>query len=71
MLRFIPGTAQDVRAYFLTHAVLAGRAPTRTSSTWCGILVDRYADGPRRGAARGAGAAAPVEYPELGVYHPR
>jgi magnesium chelatase subunit H len=33
------------------------------------FLVDRYADGPRaRCAAR---QDAPVEYPEVGVYHPR
>jgi magnesium chelatase subunit H len=69
LLRFIPGTAQDVRAYFLTAAVLAGGSD-RTSPTWCapGRPLRRR---PARGAARPLKAEAPVEYPEVGVYHPR
>ena len=70
ILRFIPGTAQDVRAYFLTLQYwLAGSADNIVGMVR--FLVDRYADGPRR-ALRGAGKATPpVEYPEVGVYHPR
>ena len=33
-------------------------------------LVDRYASGPRK-SLRGLKVDAPVEYPEVGVYHPR
>jgi magnesium chelatase subunit H len=33
-------------------------------------LVGRYADGPRRGLREKLKAEAPVEYPEVGVYHP-
>ncbi|MGZ8274469.1 MAG: magnesium chelatase subunit H [Burkholderiaceae bacterium] len=70
LLRFIPGTAQDVRAYFLTLQYwLAGSEENVASMVH--FLVDRYADGPRR-ALRGLGKPrAPVEYPEVGVYHPR
>ena len=35
------------------------------------FLVDRYADGPRRVLRGAAKATPPVEYPEVGVYHPR
>ncbi len=70
MLRFIPGTAQDVRAYFLTLQYwLAGSE--ENISNLVHALVDRYADGPRkvlRGLTR---VGEPVEYPEVGVYHPR
>jgi magnesium chelatase subunit H len=70
ILAFIPGTAQDVRAYFLTLQYwLAGSTENMVSMVR--FLVDRYADGERR-ALRGAmKAALPVEYPEIGVYHPR
>ncbi len=47
LLRFIPGTAQDVRAYFLTLQYwLAGSEENIANLVRC--LVDRYADGPRR-----------------------
>jgi hypothetical protein len=70
ILRFIPGTAQDVRAYFLTLQYwLAGSEAEHRHMVH--FLVDRYADGPRRGL-RGAKTHEPVEYPELGIYyHPQ
>ena len=70
ILRFIPGTAQDVRAYFLTLQYwLAGSEDNIANMVH--FLVDRYADGPRRGLRGGVKTHAPVEYPEVGVYHPR
>ena len=70
ILRFIPGTAQDVRAYFLTLQYwLAGSE--ENVANMVRHLVDRYADGPRRALRGTLKAAAPVEYPEVGVYHPR
>ena len=70
LLRFIPGTAQDMRAYFLTLQYwLAGSE--QNIANMVRLLVDRYADGPRRGLRGIAKAAAPVEYAEIGVYHPR
>ncbi len=70
ILRFIPGTAQDVRAYFLTLQYwLAGSE--RNLANMVHFLVDRYAAGPRE-ALRGVGRVAePAEYPEVGVYHPK
>ena len=70
LLRFIPGTAQDMRAYFLTLQYwLAGSEQNIASMVR--LLVDRYADGPRRGLRGIAKAAPPVEYADIGVYHPR
>ncbi len=70
ILRFIPGPAQDVRAYFLTLQYwLAGSEENVINMVR--YLVDRYADGPRR-ALRGAlKAALPAIYPDVGLYHPR
>ena len=70
LLRFIPGTAQDMRAYFLTLQYwLAGSE--QNIANMVRLLVDRYADGPRRGLRGVAKAQAPVEYADIGVYHPR
>ncbi len=69
ILRFIPGTAQDVRAYFLTMQYwLAGS--DRNVVNMVRFLVDRYADGPRRALRGRLQPALPFEYPEVGVYHP-
>ncbi|WP_273283692.1 magnesium chelatase subunit H [Methylibium petroleiphilum] len=70
LLRFIPGTAQDVRAYFLTLQYwLAGSEANVANMVQ--FLVDRYADGPRKALRGLAKPQPPVEYPEVGVYHPR
>jgi magnesium chelatase subunit H len=69
ILRFIPGAAQDVRAYFLTLQYwLAGSDDNVVNMVRA--LVDRYADGERRDLRGTMKPAQPVEYPELGVYHP-
>jgi magnesium chelatase subunit H len=63
MLRFIPGTAQDVRAYFLTLQYwLAGSDDNVVGMIRA--LANRYAGHRQR-------AEPPHEYPEVGVYHPR
>ena len=70
MLRFIPGTAQDVRAYFLTLQYwLAGSDENIVQMIRA--LVDRYAEGDRAALKGAMKAAAPRDYPEVGVYHPR
>ncbi len=70
ILRFIPGTAQDVRAYFLTLQYwLAGSEDN--VGRMVHFLVDRYAEGPRKALRGLAKTHEPVEYPEIGVYHPR
>jgi len=69
ILRFIPGTAQDVRAYFLTMQYwLAGSDDNVVAMIRA--LVDRYADGPRRARRGATPAEAPRDYPDVGVYHP-
>ena len=69
ILRFIPGTAQDVRAYFLTLQYwLAGSEDNMANLIR--FLIDRYADGPRRGLRGRVKAQPPAEYPEVGLYHP-
>src|SRR5215471_1966003 len=56
LLRFIPGTAQDLRAYFLTLVR---------------FLIGRYAEGPRSVLRGRLKAADPAVYPDLGLYHHR
>ena len=70
LLRFIPGTAQDVRAYFLgLQYWLAGTE--ENLGNMIRLLVDRYAAGPRAALAGSLRVAPPVQYPEVGLYHPR
>ncbi|MCU0656033.1 MAG: magnesium chelatase subunit H [Polyangiaceae bacterium] len=69
LLRFIPGTAQDLRTYFLTLSYwLSGSSENMADLVR--TLVARYADGPRRGLRSRVAAAPPREYPEVGLYHP-
>lgn len=70
LLKYVPGAAQDVRSYFLAMQYwLAGS--DENVANMVRYLVDRYAAGPRavlRGALK---PAEPIEYPEVGLYHPR
>ncbi|MBX9730401.1 MAG: DUF3479 domain-containing protein, partial [Sphingomonas sp.] len=69
LLKFVPGTAQDVRAYFLTLQYwLAGSDDNIVDLIRA--LIDRYAAGERAGLRGKMKAAAPRDYPEVGVYHP-
>ena len=70
MLRFVPGTAQDVRAYFMTLQYWLGGSDENVFNL-IRHVVDRGAAGPRRGLRGQVKVAPPVEYPEVGVYHPR
>jgi len=70
LLRFIPGTAQDVRAYFMTLQYWLGGSDENMLNL-VRHVIDRGADGERRGLRGVAKALPPVEYPEVGVYHPR
>jgi len=70
ILRYIPGTAQDLRVYFLTLQYwLAGSDANIANLVRC--LVNRYADGERRGLRGRLTVTDPADYPEIGVYHPR
>ena len=67
ILRFIPGTAQDLRSYFLAmQYTLAGSAENVTNMVR--LLVQRYAAAPDAPRTK---VAPPVEYPQTGLYHPR
>lgn len=69
ILRFIPGSAQDVRAYFLAMQYwLAGSE--ENIGQLVRFLVSKFAEGPRKGL-RGIAYREPQTYPEVGVYHPR
>ncbi|MEY2688872.1 MAG: magnesium chelatase, subunit, partial [Pseudomonadota bacterium] len=70
LLRFIPGTAQDVRAYFLTMQYWLGGSDENMLNL-VRHVIDRGAAGPRRALRGQVRVQAPVDYPELGVYHPR
>ncbi|MEQ1614066.1 MAG: magnesium chelatase subunit H, partial [Hyphomicrobiaceae bacterium] len=69
ILRYIPGTAQDVRAYFLAMQYWLSGSEENMAGL-ISMLVDRYADGPRRVLRGSLKVVEPVEYPEVGVYHP-
>lgn len=69
LLKFIPGPAQDVRAYFLTIQYWLGG----TDANLVNLVryhVDRYASGPRAVYRGKLKVEAPEVYPEVGVWHP-
>ncbi|NCW44969.1 MAG: DUF3479 domain-containing protein [Gemmatimonadaceae bacterium] len=69
LLKFIPGTAQDVRAYLLLIQYwLAGS--DENIEQMIRYAVDRYAAGPRATFKGALKPAQPVTYPEVGLWHP-
>ncbi len=70
ILRFIPGTAQDARIYFLSLQYWLGGSEDNMANL-VRLLVNRYATGPRDAWRGTLEPGDPVEYPEVGVYHPR
>ncbi|MBK1651446.1 magnesium chelatase subunit H [Halorhodospira halochloris] len=70
LLRFIPGTAQDVRAYFLTWLYFLASSDENVTNM-VRYLVNRYAGGPRQHLRGQLKVDDPIEYPEVGLYHPR
>lgn len=69
ILKYIPGKAQDLRAYFLTLAYWLAGSETNVEQL-VRMLVDRYAAGPRQSLRGKVPAEAPKIYPEVGLYHP-
>lgn len=67
ILRFIPGKSQDLRAWFLTMQYWLGGSDDNVEAMMR-FLLNRYATG--TGWAKAPTAAAPVEYPDTGLYHP-
>ncbi len=66
ILRFIPGKAQDLRAWFLCMQYWLGGSDDNIEQMMR-FLVSRYA---RRAEWTGATARAPIDYPDVGLYHP-
>lgn len=66
ILRLIPGKSQDLRAWFLTMQYWLGGSDDNIESL-VRFMISRYAS---RAEWRGVQADAPVEYPEVGLYHP-
>ncbi len=67
LLRFIPGKAQDLRAWFLVMQYWLAGSDDNVDAM-IRFLVARYSGRPEWGQVR---AAEPVQYPDVGVYHPR
>ena len=66
ILRWIPGKAQDMRAWFLSMQYWLGGSDDNLEAM-IRFLVSRYSTNPAWQAIK---AAAPVDYPEVGLYHP-
>jgi magnesium chelatase subunit H len=66
ILKFIPGKAQDLRAWFLTMQYWLGGSDDNVEAM-IRFLVSRYSNDR---AWRGKQAAAPIDYPDVGLYHP-
>ena len=66
ILRFLPGKAQDLRAWFLSMQYWLGGSDDNIEQM-LRFLVSRYATG--RDWAKTA-AKAPIDYPDVGLYHP-
>ncbi|MEM9667991.1 MAG: magnesium chelatase subunit H [Pseudomonadota bacterium] len=70
LLKYVPGTAQDVRAYFLALQYwLAGS--DENIENLIHFMIGRYASGPREVLRNAVSPAPPVEYLDAGVYHPK
>ena len=68
ILRFVPGTAQDLRIYFLCLQYWLGGSQENIHNMVL-LLLDRYAKEALGSTVLKVGE--PVEYPEVGTYHPR
>jgi magnesium chelatase subunit H len=69
ILRFIPGAAQDVRAYFLTMQYWLGGSDDNVVNM-VRFLINAYVGGPHANLRGSLKAASPIEYPDVGLYHP-
>ncbi len=66
ILRYIPGKSQDLRAWFLSMQYWLGGSDDNIEQM-LRYLVSRYS--PNRDWAR-VTARAPIDYPDVGLYHP-
>ena len=70
LLRFIPGTAQDVRAYFLTLQYWLAGSETNLARMMA-FLINRYASDAHAVVRDALTYEPPIEYPDTGLYHQR
>ncbi|PJI85899.1 cobaltochelatase CobN subunit [Yoonia maricola] len=66
ILRMIPGKAQDLRAWFMSMQYWLGGSDDNVEHL-IRFLIGRYAT---RADWQGVTANAPIEYPDVGLYHP-
>ncbi len=66
ILKFLPGKAQDLRAYFLNMQYWLGGSDDNIREM-IRFLVSRYSTNPDWNLIE---AADPVQYPDVGLYHP-
>ena len=66
ILKFIPGKAQDLRAWFLVMQYWLGSSDDNIEAM-LRFLMSRYGHVAKW---RGLTARAPLEYPDVGLYHP-
>ena len=66
LLRLIPGKSQDLRAWFLAMQYWLGGSDENIESL-IRFLISRYTSRPEW---RGTHAELPVDYPDVGLYHP-
>jgi magnesium chelatase subunit H len=67
ILRFLPGKAQDLRAWFLSMQYWLGGSDDNLEQM-IRFLVSRYS---ARRDWNGVPSKAPIDYPDVGLYHPR
>ncbi|MCB6176805.1 magnesium chelatase subunit H [Rhodobacter sp. Har01] len=66
MLRFLPGKAQDLRSWFLSMQYWLGGSDDNLEAM-IRYLVSRYSGNRDWSKVK---AAAPIDYPDVGLYHP-
>ena len=66
ILRLIPGKAQDLRAWFMTMQYWLGGSDENVDGM-VRFLISRYSSRPEWA---GTATIDPIEYPDVGVYHP-
>jgi magnesium chelatase subunit H len=66
ILKFIPGKAQDLRAWFMVMQYWLGSSDDNIEGM-IRFLISRYG---RVSQWRGTSAPEPLEYPDCGLYHP-
>ena len=69
LLKYIPGKAQDVRAFFLSMQYLLAGSDENVANL-VRFLITRYATGERAPLRTLLKAGEPAEYPDVGLYHP-